>query len=99
MAAHRRRRARPWAGDDPRPGGASRWWEARQETHDDVEGVTIRRIQPAQARKVYRCPGCAQEIAVGMGHLVVVPDHDVDSRRHWHQSCWENRHRRHPPRR
>ncbi|MDA8301495.1 MAG: hypothetical protein M0005_08090 [Actinomycetota bacterium] len=62
------------------------------------EGVQVRRIQPSQARKVYRCPGCQQEIAVGTGHVVVVPLEAPDLRRHWHTSCWVMRGRRRPGR-
>jgi hypothetical protein len=62
---------------------------------DEVE---VRVVHPFQARKTYRCPGCHQEIAVGLGHLVVVPRGGVELRRHWHKACWENRHRRRPGR-
>jgi hypothetical protein len=58
--------------------------------------VTVMRIQPYQAVKAYLCPGCQQEIAIGLGHLVVVPDDSPDDRRHWHHACWEMRHRRRP---
>ncbi|HEY4376221.1 MAG TPA: hypothetical protein VGM93_03650 [Acidimicrobiales bacterium] len=62
-------------------------------------GFEIRRIQPYEARKVYICPGCNQDIPVGMGHLVRVPDGAPEDRRHWHRGCWEARHRRRPGRR
>lgn len=58
--------------------------------------VEVRRVQPYQAKKPYLCPGCDQEIAVGVGHLVVVPPDAPDLRRHWHQPCWEHRWRRRP---
>ena len=61
------------------------------------DGVEIRRIQPYQAVKTYLCPGCNQEIAVGLGHLVVVPLEAPDLRRHWHLACWEYRDRRKLP--
>ncbi len=63
---------------------------------DEVE---VRRMQPYQATKTYLCPGCQQDIAPGMGHLVVVPLAAVDDRRHWHHGCWEHRARRRPGRR
>jgi hypothetical protein len=66
--------------------------------HDDDE-VEVRAIQPYQARKAYRCPGCDQQIAPGTGHVVVVPREAPDLRRHWHRACWEARHRRRPGRR
>jgi hypothetical protein len=59
--------------------------------------MEVRRIQPYQATKAYLCPGCNQEIAVGLGHLVVVPLDAPDLRRHWHLACWEYRDRRHVP--
>jgi hypothetical protein len=62
-------------------------------------GFEIRRIQPYEARKVYICPGCNQDIPVGMGHLVRVPDGAPEDRRHWHRGCWQARHRRRPGRR
>jgi hypothetical protein len=62
---------------------------------DDVE---VRRIQPYQATKQYICPGCNQDIPPGTGHLVVVPRHAPDLRRHWHHACWRFRDRRRPGR-
>ena len=47
----------------------------------------VRRVQPYQATKTYRCPGCDHPIPPGTGHLVVVPA-DVGDRRHWHRACW-----------
>jgi len=64
----------------------------------DDEGVEVRRIQPYQAGKAYSCPGCNQEIASGVGHLVVVPLDAPDLRRHWHHPCWEHRGKRRPGR-
>jgi hypothetical protein len=60
---------------------------------DDVE---ILKVQPYQARKVYLCPGCNQQIAVGIGHVVAVPPREPDLRRHWHHACWEHRATRRP---
>jgi hypothetical protein len=65
---------------------------------DAYDAVTVTRVQPYQAVKTYLCPGCQQEIAVGLGHLVVVPDDSPDDRRHWHHACWEMRSRRRPGR-
>jgi hypothetical protein len=55
----------------------------------------VRSVPGAAARKTYRCPGCQQLLQVGTAHLVVWPAEDlswlqsaVDSRRHWHSSCW-----------
>lgn len=62
----------------------------------EVGEVEVRRVQPYQATKVYVCPGCNQEIGVGVGHVVVVPVDAPDLRRHWHRPCWEHRERRRP---
>jgi hypothetical protein len=32
-------------------------------------------------------------IEVGEGHLVVVPEHAADLRRHWHRACWHREQR------
>ena len=45
-------------------------------------------MQPYQAVKAYRCPGCDHEIPPGLGHEVVVPRDAPEDRRHWHTSCW-----------
>lgn len=60
---------------------------------DEVE---VRRVQPYQATKTYRCPGCQQDIRPGTGHVVAVPTAAVDERRHWHHGCWSQRARRRP---
>jgi len=65
---------------------------------EDRTADEVRRVQPYEARKPYRCPGCNQEIAVGTGHVVVVPPEAPDLRRHWHHACWAHRHRRRPGR-
>jgi hypothetical protein len=66
------------------------------ETDADALEVEVRAIQPYQAAKVYRCPGCGRDIPVGTGHLVVVPVEAPDLRRHWHRACWTQRSRRPP---
>jgi hypothetical protein len=65
---------------------------------DAEDAVEVRRIQPYQATKRYICPGCNQDIPVGLGHLVVVPHEAPDLRRHWHHGCWAHRSRRRPGR-
>jgi hypothetical protein len=64
-------------------------------TGGDVE---VRRVQPYQSAKVYRCPGCNHDIDVGVGHVVVIPADAPDLRRHWHHPCWRYRDRRRPGR-
>jgi hypothetical protein len=72
-----------------------------------VEGVqawgdaewTVRRIPGGAATKAYRCPGCDQEIAPGVAHVVVWPADGgggLADRRHWHNGCWRARDRRGP---
>ena len=58
----------------------------------------VRSIPGASALKSYRCPGCSQQIPVGLAHVVVWPaepawhvSSGVDERRHWHTSCWQRR--------
>jgi len=65
----------------------------------DADGgeIDVRFVQPYEATKRYRCPGCNRDIPAGMGHVVAVPRLAPDDRRHWHRGCWRARHRR-PPR-
>lgn len=58
-------------------------------------------VQPqgaSRAAKVYTCPGCVQEIAPGVAHLVtwradgiMGEADDLAARRHWHTHCWRIR--------
>lgn len=66
----------------------------RRPDPSDVPGAEVRFIQPVDAVKSYRCPGCNGVIPPGLGHMVVVPPDDSDLRRHWHRGCWTNRHSR-----
>lgn len=59
-----------------------------------LEDVDVVVVQPYQATKRYRCPGCHRDIPAGTGHLVVVPREAVDLRRHWHRGCWSAEARR-----
>jgi len=52
------------------------------------DGWRLRVVQPYRARKLYRCPGCDQEIFPGSLHLVVWPEGRPEQRRHWHRPCW-----------
>lgn len=59
------------------------------------EEWAVRQISGGAALKHYRCPGCDQEIAPGVPHVVVWPlTGDVADRRHWHRACWNARDRR-----
>jgi hypothetical protein len=64
---------------------------------DDAGEVAVRHVQPYEAVKPYRCPGCDHEIAVGLGHEVVVPVDAPEARRHWHSGCWFREQRRRGP--
>jgi hypothetical protein len=64
------------------------------------ETYSVRSISGQGATKVYRCPGCDQEIGVGVPHVVAWPEHDIGAgeRRHWHTRCWAARETRRPSR-
>jgi hypothetical protein len=72
----------------------------RSEQHPDGEWI-VRSVSGAASGRVYRCPGCRQELAAGVPHLVTWPadllagSGGVGERRHWHAGCWTARHRRH----
>jgi hypothetical protein len=64
-------------------------------TFDGSRGeIEVRHVQPYQAQKMYRCPGCDHEIRPGVGHKVVIPLDAPDDRRHWHTGCWFREERR-----
>lgn len=71
-------------------------WPADQWDDYDGEqtGVEVRHVQPYQAEKTYRCPGCDHEIRPGEGHKVVIPNAAPQDRRHWHTGCWHGEERR-----
>jgi hypothetical protein len=59
----------------------------------------VRNIPASAAVKIYRCPGCDQEIRPGVAHVVAWPADgrgDLTDRRHWHTGCWRARDRRAP---
>jgi hypothetical protein len=58
------------------------------------DGIDVRHVQPYEAVKTYRCPGCDHEIRAGEGHKVVVPRSAPQDRRHWHTGCWHREERR-----
>jgi hypothetical protein len=59
----------------------------------------VRQVPGAAATKLYRCPGCNQELLPGIAHVVVWPAQaqGAEERRHWHQACWQRRPRRPGP--
>jgi tRNA(Ile2) C34 agmatinyltransferase TiaS len=58
-----------------------------------ADGFQVREVT---GERMYRCPGCQQEIRPGTIHLVVVPDHDPGLRRHWHTPCWRRERQANP---
>jgi hypothetical protein len=62
------------------------------------EDHVVRSVAGDGSAKVYRCPGCDQEIRAGLPHVVAWPadDFDAGARRHWHTACWAARDRREP---
>jgi hypothetical protein len=95
------RRNRPKGGDRsnrPEDGGedvGSRFGLQRTESWQGEEW-SVRQVAGGSAPgKVYRCPGCDQEIPGGVPHVVAWPEHGgVDDRRHWHKACWNAKDRR-----
>jgi hypothetical protein len=67
------------------------WTDANS---DDDAPIDVRHVQPYQADKTYRCPGCDHEIRPGEGHEVVIPLDAPQERRHWHTGCWRGEQRR-----
>jgi hypothetical protein len=63
---------------------------------DEPGRVEVRHVQPYQAEKTYRCPGCDHEIRPGEGHKVVIPLDAPQDRRHWHTGCWHREEKRSP---
>jgi hypothetical protein len=59
----------------------------------------VRQVPGPAATKVYRCPGCDQELLPGTAHVVVWPAdaRGPEERRHWHNACWQRRPRRPGP--
>jgi hypothetical protein len=86
-----RRKPRP-AGPAPRPLRESQTYEAGPDGE-----YTVRRLSGSATGRVYRCPGCEQELPAAIPHVVAWPaDGDATDRRHWHTGCWAARARRRP---
>lgn len=66
-------------------------WDDEHDAHGRLD---VRHVQPYEAVKTYRCPGCDHDIPSGQGHEVVVPLDAPDDRRHWHTGCWHRETRR-----
>lgn len=86
----RRARRRP---EDAQPPPLTPVGGEQVEEHPDGDFV-VRRLTGSAATKVYRCPGCDQEIRPATPHVVAWPVGREDDRRHWHSACWQARDRR-----
>ncbi len=74
-----------------RPGEQVQFWRDVEYRVRPVAGTPA-----GSSSRPYRCPGCDQLLASGVGHLVAWPAEDLDAsdRRHWHTACWQARDRR-----
>jgi hypothetical protein len=54
----------------------------------DLDGNTLELIHSI-AKKLYRCPGCRESIAIGAEHVLVriAPPGEVPYHQHWHSEC------------
>lgn len=66
----------------------------RRPSGQRVEGDFVVRALAGQPGRTYRCPGCDQELASQVPHVVAWPQGREDERRHWHTPCWTARDRR-----
>lgn len=103
-----RRRGRPYRQQPLRPLSLSQRIEAGPDGYDYI----VAAVAGSRAVKIYRCPGCDQEIRSGFAHVVVWragsggeaklgPPHESgegEDRRHWHTPCWAHRNNRGPTR-
>ncbi|RNI20880.1 hypothetical protein [Flexivirga caeni] len=99
--ARRGRRTSRRPGDPGRRPDISRLLETgiRREAYAGSTYV-VRPVRGNSTGREYTCPGCQQQLAAAVAHVVVWPDDglgDVSDRRHWHTTCWDARNRR-PPR-
>ena len=87
-----RRKPRPDPGPPPRPLRESQSYESGPDGDWNV-----RKLSGSPTGKLYRCPGCQQEIPAALPHVVAWrADGDAEDRRHWHAACWGARGRRRP---
>ncbi|MBO3736346.1 hypothetical protein [Actinoplanes flavus] len=93
----RRNRPRSAKTDEERPDRPGITEDRVQQWQDG--DYMVRNVFGAAAVKIYRCPGCVQEIRPGVAHVVAWPVDergDLTDRRHWHTGCWRARDRRAP---
>jgi hypothetical protein len=93
-----RRARRPGPAPKPDDDDAVRLGPPQTQEWPDGDWV-VRQVPGAAATKIYRCPGCDQELRPGVAHVVVWPAQTPgpQERRHWHQACWQRRPRRPGP--
>lgn len=94
MPSSRRSSRRPY-GTEHVPVDVERALGGVRHVSDGDGEWTVRRVT---GDKTYRCPGCQQEIPPGTRHVVAWARDAIggeaaglESRRHWHASCWERR--------
>lgn len=97
----RSNRPRSGRGHEPEaePVDLERALMGRRRTESKRDGIW--NVQPhgaGSAVKTYVCPGCGQEIAAGVAHVVawradglMGEADDLAGRRHWHSNCWKIR--------
>ncbi len=92
--AQRRKPAESAAGDE----SAARLGPPEVQEWPDGDWI-VRHVPAAAATKLYRCPGCNQELRPGTAHVVVwrADAQGAEGRRHWHNACWQRRPRRPGP--
>jgi hypothetical protein len=93
-----RRAPRRKGGSAPPDDSAARLGPPQLQEWPDGDWI-VRRVPGAAATKLYRCPGCNQELRPGTAHVVVWPADasGAEGRRHWHNACWQRRPRRPGP--
>jgi hypothetical protein len=91
-------RPAPARGGPPGEEAAIRLGPPQVQSWPDGDWI-VRQVPGPAATKVYRCPGCDQEIPPGLAHVVAWPQQagQAEGRRHWHNSCWQRRPRRPGP--
>ncbi|SDG54656.1 hypothetical protein SAMN05421505_105111 [Sinosporangium album] len=54
---------------------------------------TVRMLAGGASGKLYRCPGCEQDVRSNVPHIVSWPTipGGEEERRHWHTACWRKR--------
>ncbi|QYH35774.1 hypothetical protein [Salinibacterium sp. M195] len=85
--------------DDSDPGDLSRALYGSRRTETKSDGIwNVQPVSPTNAAKTYTCPGCSQQISIGVAHTVawradgiMGEVDDIAGRRHWHQHCWKIR--------